>query len=102
MRCLRGRRSASHSPATSEALKLDRNADEPHATHDWRVRHGLSANRMDLVIQAPSIDSAELTSIAELAGAQGIVVLHASEDMAFRLLRAQSRTGVANVCAAAK
>ena len=57
---------------------------------------------MDLVIQAPAIASTELTSIAALAGAQGITVLHESADTAFRLLRVQTRAGVAEFCAPAE
>ena len=54
---------------------------------------------MDLVIQAPEIPGAVLSSVASLAEAQGITVLHDADAEAFRLSRIAQRTGVAELCA---
>lgn len=57
---------------------------------------------MDLVIQAPSIDSTDLASIATLAGAQDITMLHESAAKAFRLRHVRSDAGVAEFFASKK
>ena len=56
---------------------------------------------MDLVIQAPVIGAAELSSIAALSGAQGITVLEGGGQQAYRLPRVETRAGVAEFCAMA-
>jgi len=56
---------------------------------------------VDLVIQAPEIPGALLSSVAAMAGAQGITALHDAGVQAYRLPRTQSRAGVAEFCAAA-
>jgi len=56
---------------------------------------------MDLVIQAPAISDAELSSIAALAGAQGITVLDGGGQQAYRLPRVTMRDGVPEFCAMA-
>jgi phosphoserine phosphatase len=56
---------------------------------------------IDLVIQAPALGAKDLTTIAGLAGAEGIQVLDGGGQQAFRLPRIRSRTGVPEFCAAA-
>ncbi|MEP7181242.1 MAG: phosphoserine phosphatase SerB [Betaproteobacteria bacterium] len=56
---------------------------------------------MHLIVQAPEIGAAELASIAERAGAQGIHPLEGGGQQAYRLSRVQTRAGVAEFCAAA-
>src|SRR5438067_839971 len=53
---------------------------------------------MDLVIQAPSIDSETVGAIADLANAQGIEVLHEAANQAFRLMRVESDADVVDFC----
>ena len=56
--------------------------------------------RMDLVIQAPDIDTPQIKQLARLAGADAITALSAASTQAFRLSPARSE-GVAELCAAA-
>ncbi len=55
----------------------------------------------DLVLQAPVIGTAELKAIVALAGARGLFELDGGAEQAYRLPRIQSRSGVAEFCAAA-
>ena len=57
--------------------------------------------RMDLVIQAPDIDTPQIKQLARLAGADAITALSAASTQAFRLSPARQRGGVAELCAAA-
>ncbi len=54
---------------------------------------------MDLIVQAPEIDTNELGALADLANAQGLRVLDGGGQQAFRLLRIASSDGVAEACA---
>jgi phosphoserine phosphatase len=56
---------------------------------------------MDLVIQASAIGTADVAAIASLTGAQGIHALDSGSLRAFRLARAETHAGVAELCAAA-
>lgn len=56
---------------------------------------------IDLVIQAPAIGAKDLTTIAGLAGADGIRVLDGGGQQAYRLPRVHSRLGVPEFCAGA-
>jgi phosphoserine phosphatase len=55
----------------------------------------------DLVIQAPALGANDLTTIAGLAGAQGIRVLDGGRQQAYRLPRIRSREGIPEFCAGA-
>ena len=57
--------------------------------------------RTDLVIQAPAIATADVATLAALAGASGIEALDGGDQQAFRLSRVQARDGIAEHCAAA-
>ncbi len=61
----------------------------------------MTAATMDLVLQAPEIDTALLAAVAALADAQGIRVLDGGVQQAFRLPRAKAHAGVAELCAKA-
>ncbi len=54
--------------------------------------------RIDLVVQAPDIDTPLLKSLARLAGASAIEALAAAETQAFRLTDPTRRAGVADFC----
>jgi phosphoserine phosphatase len=56
---------------------------------------------IDLVIQAPAIGAKDLTTIAGLANAEGIRVLDAGGQQAYRLPRVRSHAGVPEFCAEA-
>jgi phosphoserine phosphatase len=56
----------------------------------------------DLVVQAPTIETAQLKSIVALAGARGLLEIDGGEQQAYRLPRIQSRSGVAEFCIAAQ
>ena len=53
---------------------------------------------LDLIVQAPEIGAAQLGTIADLAKAQGIHVLHGGDQQAYRLTRVASRAGVPEAC----
>jgi phosphoserine phosphatase len=55
----------------------------------------------DLVIQAPEIAATEVAAIAAQAGAAGIAAIDGGTQQAFRLLRVQAQSGIAERCAAA-
>jgi phosphoserine phosphatase len=54
---------------------------------------------VDLIVQAPEVDTTALGALADLAGAQGMRVLDGGTQQAFRLLRVAQREGVAEACA---
>ena len=56
---------------------------------------------IDLIVQAPDIDTPALKTLARLSGAQSIVALGRAATQAFRLIGAAQRTGVAAFCAEA-
>jgi len=57
-----------------------------------------NAARVDLVVQAPEIDTPILKSLARLAGAGAIEALLAAETQAFRLVDPTRRDGVGDFC----
>jgi len=57
--------------------------------------------RMDLVIQAPDIDTPQIKQLARLAEADTITALSGASTQAFRLSPARQRAGVAELCAVA-
>ena len=57
---------------------------------------------MDLVIQAPVIGAEELAQIAALCGSQTVRAIDSAVSRAYRLARIESRSGVADYCAAAR
>ena len=63
--------------------------------------HSYPAAAVDLVIQAPDIDTPQIKHLARLAGAGAIDALAAAETQAFRLSPARERLGVAEFCAEA-
>lgn len=56
---------------------------------------------MDLVVQAPELDSEELATLAELAEATGIEVLDGGAQQAYRLAGVQPDDAILAACAAA-
>jgi phosphoserine phosphatase len=54
----------------------------------------------DLVLQAPSLDAADVAAVAAASGANGIQVLDTESHQAFRLTGAQQRESVIALCAA--
>jgi phosphoserine phosphatase len=57
--------------------------------------------RMDLVVQAPDIDTPRIKQLARLAEADAIIALSAASTQAFRLSPARQRGGVSELCAEA-
>jgi phosphoserine phosphatase len=60
-----------------------------------------NAARIDLVVQAPDLDTPRLKALARLAGASAIEALTAANTQAFRLIAPTTSAGVAVFCAEA-
>jgi len=61
--------------------------------------HSDALAAVDLVIQAPDIDTPHIKHLAHLVGAEAIDALAAAQTQAFRLSPARERAGVAQFCA---